>query len=204
MPSPSEDTPVLLIVAGPNGSGKSSAYEHADIEMGGRSLWIVNPDILSVRIHRVEHEPYERANRHALDRIEAWLKASIAVHKNIGVETVLSTDKYRAMVAFAKSYGFDLWLYYVCLDDPERNVNRVRMRVEKGGHAVPEDKIRARFRRSLEQLPWFLDQADRAWLFDNSGAHPVLVGEKADGVLTLDPATPWVLQEALSGLGGEA
>ena len=36
------------------------------------------------------------------------------------------------------------------------------------------------------QMPWFLDQADKAWLLDNSGAEPRLIGEKRDGVITLD------------------
>jgi predicted ABC-type ATPase len=50
----SVEPPAFLIVTGPNGSGKSSAYEHANIEKGGRSVWIVNPDILAKRIAEVE------------------------------------------------------------------------------------------------------------------------------------------------------
>jgi predicted ABC-type ATPase len=42
------------IVAGPNGSGKSTAYSHADVEGFGSSIWIVNPDLLTVRIRDVE------------------------------------------------------------------------------------------------------------------------------------------------------
>ena len=191
---------MLLIVAGPNGSGKSSAYELADIELLGRSLWIINPDLLAARIRKVEPDKADTANVEAVERIYSWLEASISVHKTVGVETVLSTGKYRELVAEAKKFGFQVWLYYVCLDDPERNVERVRIRVRKGGHAVPEDKIRSRFWRSLEQLPWFLDQADRAWLHDNSGAQPVRVGEKIDDVVYLDPDAPKVLQDALRSM----
>ena len=45
--SASAEPPVFLIVAGPNGSGKSSAYQDADIEAFGRSVWIINPDLLA-------------------------------------------------------------------------------------------------------------------------------------------------------------
>jgi predicted ABC-type ATPase len=38
----------------------------------------------------------------------------------------------------------------------------------------------------LEQLPWFLEQADVAWLFDNSRASPRLIGQKQDGTIILD------------------
>jgi predicted ABC-type ATPase len=86
----------------------------------------------------------------------------------------------------AKQLGFEVRLIYVLLDSPQRNIERVRLRVKKGGHSVPENKILERHARSLEQLPWFLDQADQAWLFDNSGATPRLIGDKHAGVITLD------------------
>lgn len=183
---PKADQPAFLIVAGPNGSGKSSAYLDTDIEAGGRSVWIVNPDLLTARIRAVERLSQRDANLAAVMRIEAWLDASIEVHKTVGVETVLSTGKYRRLVEKAKSHGFAIWLLYVVLDSPERNIDRVRLRVRKGGHDVPEDKIRSRYAKSLAQFPWFLDQADEAWLYDNSGAQPRRIGEKHDGVITLD------------------
>lgn len=189
------EAPAFLIVAGPNGSGKSSAYQDTDIEAGGRSVWIINPDLLTARIRDVEGLSQSDANRSAVERIEAWLDASIEVHKTVGVETVLSTAKYRRLVAKAKARGFAIWLLYVVLDSPDRNVERVRLRVRKGGHDVPEDKIRARYARSLDQFPWFLEQADRAWIYDNSGAQPRRIGEKRDGVVQLDgDALPQVVQ----------
>ncbi len=188
MPSPSAEPPVFLIVAGPNGSGKSSAYQDADIEAFGRSVWIINPDLLAARIRDIESLELTAANLEAVRRIEAWLEASIRAHQTVGVETVLSTGKYRRLVEMAKRLGFQIRLIYVLLDSPQRNVERVRLRVKKGGHAVPEEKILERHAKSLEQMPWFLEQAGQAWLFDNSGAKPRLIGEKRDGVVMLDEA----------------
>jgi predicted ABC-type ATPase len=186
LPSQSAEPPVFLIVAGPNGSGKSSVYQDADVEAFGRSVWIINPDLLSVRISEGEGLALPAANLEAVRRIEAWLEASINAHQTVGVETVLSTPKYRRLVDRAKQLGFEVRLIYVLLDSPQRNIERVRLRVKKGGHAVPENKILERHARSLEQLPWFLDRADQASLFDNSGATPRLIGEKRAGVITLD------------------
>jgi predicted ABC-type ATPase len=45
----------------------------------------------------------------------------------------------------------------------------VQQRVAAGGHDVPHDKIIARYARSLDQMPWFLNQAHNALLYDNSG-----------------------------------
>lgn len=200
MPPPRSEQPVFLIVAGPNGSGKSSVYRDADLEWDGRSVWIVNPDLLAGRIRDVEQVPLGEANLTAVIRIEAWLDASIDVHKTIGVETVLSTGKYRRLVDKAKHLGFLIWLIYVVLDSPDRSIERIKLRVAKGGHDVPEQAVRRRYDRSLEQFTWFVDQADQAWIYDNSGATPKQVGEKADGVITVDETALPALLKAIQAI----
>ena len=177
----------MWIIAGPNGAGKSSLLENTEIEDFGRSIWIINPDILASRIGEIEGLQPDAANLEAVRRIEAWLHSSIRAHQTVGVETVLSTGKYRSLVTDAKRLGFEIRLIYVLLYSVHHHIERVRIRVAKGGHAVPADKIRKRYKLSLEQLPWFLRQADIAWLFDNSGATPRLIGRKQDGVIVLDP-----------------
>jgi predicted ABC-type ATPase len=194
---PKTDPPIFWIVAGPNGSGKSSIYQDTDIEAFARSVWIINPDLLTARLQDVEALDLYAANLQAVRRIEAWLEASIQAYQTVGVETVLSTEKYRRLVLAAKALRFEVRLTYVILDSPGRSIERVRLRVRKGGHAVPEDKIVERYARSLNQLPWFLDHADEALLFDNSGESPRLIGRKKNSVITLDPdALPQVVAAA--------
>lgn len=131
-----------------------------------------------------------------------WLEASLRAHQTVGVETVLSTDKYRPLVEAAKALGFEICLIYVVLRSPELNVERVLIRVERGGHPVPAEKITSRYHRSLAQLPWFLEAADRAWAFDNSGAAPKLVVQKPlGGDIELDPDAPDTLRRAILSLG---
>ena len=115
---------------------------------------------------------------------------------------MLSTPKYRRLVSLAKDLGFEIRLSYVLLETPQLNVARVRQRVEQGGHSVPEDKIVARYTRSLEQLPWFLGQADRGWIYDNSGTKPRLICRKSEGIIVLDDdALPQIVAivRAMSG-----
>ena len=194
---PEIDRPIFWIVGGPNGSGKSSLYDDVRIEAFGRSVWIINPDKLAQRISDVEALELQAANLQAVERIEAWLDASIDAHQTVGVETVLSTPKYRRLVIAAKARRFEFRLIYVLLDSADRNVERVRQRVAAGGHDVPEQKIRDRRIRSLEQLPWYLARADSAWIFDNSGAAPRLIGHKQRSDIELDPsALPEVVNAA--------
>jgi predicted ABC-type ATPase len=136
----------------------------------------------------------------ALERIMAWLQASVRSYQTVGVETVLSTDKYRPLVTDAKNFGFEISLLYVTLKTAEMNVERVRLRVAQGGHAVDEERIRARRERSFRQLPWFLDQADRALIFDNSGSTPRIIAQKAGGTIQIDSDAPKEIVAAVEAL----
>ena len=191
------ERPTFWIIAGPNGSGKSSLYSNTEIEAFDQSVWIINPDLLTERIRQVEKLGLKEANLEAVIRIEAWLDASIRAHQTVGVETVLSTDKYRRLVLAAKKNQFEFRLIYVVLESPDLNVERVRTRVKKGGHDVPEHKIRERWNKSIAQLPWFLERADKAVIFDNSGASPLRIGLKEGGRIIIDPRAPAALRSAV-------
>jgi predicted ABC-type ATPase len=190
-----------LIVAGPNGSGKTTVFQNTIVEALGRAVWIINPDLLAARIRSVESLGLRQANLEAVRRIERWLRASIEAHQTVGVETVLSTPKYRKLVRAAKKKGFEVELIYVVLKSPEMNVARVRLRVEKGGHDVPVRKILERRLRSFKQLPWFLAHCDAAQIYDNSGAEPRLIGTKKRNAVTLDPSIPAEIRDAIENVG---
>src|SRR3546814_6658672 len=97
---------------------------------------------------------HQASNLAAEQRIEAWLHASLGVRRSVGVETVLSTPKYRKLVEKARNLGFSVRLVYVVLKSAELQMERIRIRVAKGGHDVPEDKVFGRRKRSFEQLQW--------------------------------------------------
>lgn len=205
MPPEKGEAPSFWIIAGANGSGKSTLYgSRRDAIYGNtiisdatRPFWIINPDLLASRIRSAERLTHVAANLAAVIRIEAWLKASINAHQSIGVETVLSTAKYRRLVRRAKEHGFEIRLVYVVLRNSKLNVERVKLRVRKGGHKVPIKKITERRDRSLKQLPWFLREADWALLLDNSDELRI-IGWKLKGTLTVDPAAPQSIQFAIS------
>lgn len=174
----SQAKPRLWIVAGPNGSGKSTIYGQSDITEFDGSVWIINPDLLTGTLLASEQLDQQEANLQAVKRIEAWLRQSIRVYQTIGVETVLSTGKYRKLVRYAKRHGFEIRLIYVLVDSVERQLERIRLRVAKGGHDVPADKVAERRSRSLAQLNWFFWAADEAWVYDNSHAEPALMAHR--------------------------
>jgi predicted ABC-type ATPase len=192
-PVAARQPPTLWIIGGANGSGKSTAYTRLAIEETSGSVWIINPDLLTARIRDQESLDQAAANLASVQRIEKWLYASVATHQTVGVETVLSTDKYRKLVRAAKKRGFRFKLIYLVLASAALNVERVRARVAMGGHDVPEAKIIARRASSLSQLPWFMAHADYALVLDNSGSTPIEVAIWRPGELEIrDSAIPEV------------
>jgi predicted ABC-type ATPase len=94
----------------------------------------------------------------------------------------------------AEAQGFIVELVYVCVDNPERSIKRVRERAAKGGHYVPDEDVRRRYERSLQNLPDVLRRAHNAVVYENSGRGPRKVLETQAGVIVwrADTKTAWV------------
>lgn len=96
-------------------------------------------------------------------------------------ETVMSSADKVLFLQKAQQRGFRTYLYFVATDDPIINISRVRNRVRLGGHPVPDDKVIARYARSLDLLLEAIRYSDRAYIFDNSGPAQIWLAEVTDG-----------------------
>lgn len=113
---------------------------------------------------------------------DSRVDAAIAEHRSLLVETVLSSDKFRARVTQALAGGFHFGFVYVTVRAAGLNVARVADRVAEGGHDVPTDRVLARRIRSHAAFPWFAARAHRGLLIDNTGGAvgPILVADKTE------------------------
>lgn len=84
----------------------------------------------------------------------------------------------------AREKGYRVYLYFVCIDDPEINVSRVENRVAKGGHKVDQAKVISRYRSTLENAYAAIQLSNRAYLFDNSNTMK-MIAEVDNKVMTL-------------------
>lgn len=96
-------------------------------------------------------------------------------------ETVMSSPDKIEFMRQAQARGYRTYLYFVATDDPAINLARVAQRVAQGGHDVPEDKVRERYRRSIDLLDAACAASNRAYVFDNSGEAHELLAEIVDG-----------------------
>ncbi len=97
-------------------------------------------------------------------------------------------------------------MIYVALLSVAQAIERVRQRKSMGGHDVPEDKIRSRWQRSLDNLGHFTPLVDRLMVFSNASAqgNAVLVARKREGVVeVLDPDALPELTELLLRLSAK-
>lgn len=168
----------LTVIAGPNGSGKSSFTARADFE-GKKNL--LDPDAVAKRI---DPDDPARAAIAAAREVIRMTRQYLESGESFALETTLAGRNNIETMEEAKLRGFSVRLIYVCLDRPERNVQRVWERRSRGGHHVPESDVKRRYERSLANLPAALKIADDAVAYDNSGPTPRKVFETRQGTIT--------------------
>lgn len=95
-------------------------------------------------------------------------KKLLSDRKKFSFETVFSHPSKIEIMKEAKSAGYKVYLYFVSTESPEINKYRVKVRTQKGGHDVPDDKIEQRYFRSLELMFDAAQIAYQAYFFDNS------------------------------------
>lgn len=97
---------------------------------------------------------------------------------NFSFETVMSHTSKIDLLKEAKKKNFKTYLYYVCTQDPEINVYRVKNRAYRGEHNVPEEKIIKRYYKSLDLLVDAFKIVDRAFILDSSNKNRDVILEK--------------------------
>ena len=84
------------------------------------------------------------------------------------METTLAGKHYLQMMLDARARHFEIVLVYIGTENVELNLARIRDRVLAGGHDLPEEDVRRRYKRSFGNLTTAIQRADHTILFDNS------------------------------------
>jgi predicted ABC-type ATPase len=96
--------------------------------------------------------------------------ACIAERRSFSFETVMSHPSKVEVLHQARDAGFRVKLFFVGIDNPLTNIERVALRVAQGGHDVPADRIVPRWHRSMALLYDAIRASAEAYIFDNSAA----------------------------------
>jgi len=169
--------PHLVVLAGPNGAGKTTAA--ADLLAGTlRVDEFVNADVIARGLS--EFHP-ERAALEAGRIMLARLHQLASQRINFAFETTLASRSFAPWIAGLQDGGYAFHLVYFWLRDAEEALARVKYRVASGGHDVPEETVRRRYRGGLVNFFQLYQPLADSWRFyDNSspaGSRPVASGE---------------------------
>lgn len=180
--------PIVVAIAGSNGAGKSTYYATQVADAG---LPFLNADNLAAEL-----------------AVDSYLAAQVAdalrrrlIHagESFVFETVFSDpvgDKLK-LLEDAAAAGYQVVMCFIGLSGPELSRERVAMRVSRGGHDVPDEKITARFPRTLSNLQAAINRLPCVIIFDNSDLFQPFrqVATFEHGVLSnLEPPIPAWLQ----------
>ncbi len=170
--------PKLFIVAGCNGAGKTTSSFVVMPEVL-HCKEFVNADSIAAGLSPFHPESVAiEAGRLMLRRISLLMEAK----ENFAFETTLSTRSYIQLIKKARAAGYHVTLCYFWLSSPQQAQNRVRSRVAKGGHHIPENMITRRYQRSVDNLAeLYIPVVDKWVVYNNSGEEPQLVAEGEKG-----------------------
>jgi len=160
------DTPCIYVLAGTNGAGKSSIAGARFRESGAEYF---NPDEAARRVLAANPAAGpDLANAAAWQHGKRLLERAIAERLTFAFETTLGGNTITALLEGGLSSGIEVRIWYVGLDTVERHIARVRQRVARGGHDIPEERIRERYDRSRLNLIRLLPRLTELRLYDNS------------------------------------
>jgi predicted ABC-type ATPase len=158
--------PRIYVLAGTNGAGKSSIGGATLIEQGTEYF---NPDEAAARIRTANPSiSQEEAQSAAWNQGKRLLERAVAERLDYAFETTLGGSTIPSLLEKALSIGIEVRIWYVGLASAELHIARVRSRVARGGHDIPEGKIRERYARSLLNLIRVLPKLTELWVYDNS------------------------------------
>lgn len=156
----------IFVLAGTNGAGKSSLAGLAFQDVGTNYF---NPDEVTRRMLETSPElGLGEANSRAWLLGKRLLERAIASRFHFAFETTLGGNTIPALLERAHDAGLAVRIWFVGLTGPELHIARVRARVGRGGHDIPEAKIHERYHRSRENLIRLLPKLAELRVFDNS------------------------------------
>ncbi|MBI4368123.1 MAG: hypothetical protein HY588_01875 [Candidatus Omnitrophica bacterium] len=180
-------TSSVYVIAGPNGAGKTTfaktffprylnckVFINADLIAGG--LAPLAPERAALKAGKLLLEEIKQTARRGID---------------FGFETTLSGKSYVRLFGDLIRSGYAIHLFFLWIPNVEISLRRIRERVRRGGHNIPEPVVRRRFHRGIENLFKLYAGFLSSWtIFDNSTPHPEIIayqaGEKQ--VVILEPS----------------
>lgn len=177
----------LYIIAGCNGAGETTASYTILPEILDCKEF-VNADEIAKGISPFQPDKAGiEAGRLMLKRISKLLASG----ESFAFAT-LSTRSYVQLINRAKQLDYQVTCLFFWLYSEELAISRVETRVKEGGHHIPEDVIRRRYKNGLKNLfNLYLDRVDNWLVVDSSRDNYEIIAEGAFNEETIHNKALW-------------
>jgi len=194
------NTPTLYVIAGCNGAGKS-IFSNAIIPT---NLISFDYDIRFLKIYKslFDSELKDRiAHNMARKQLDEAVENALTKKIDFCYETNFnSTPLY--WPGIFKTAGFRIELFYFSLNSVAEAIRRVQIRVETGGHFVPEKEIEQRFYDGYNNLNKYFQFFNTVHMLDSSkfGKQPEYIVSLKNGEIDIYIEFPSFLQTLIPNI----
>jgi len=183
--------PNLYIISGCNGAGKTTASFTILPEMLDCKEF-VNADEIAKGLSPFQPESVSfHAGRIMVERIDELLNSGV----DFAFETTLTTLSYLNTIKAAKEKGYSVTLLYFWLNDVNLAIERVRTRVNEGGHNIPEETIRRRYFRGVYNLTNRFTALCDYWIVINNSSRPFTFVAEGQGTTEIEVHDDMIWQQ---------
>ncbi|MCL2335724.1 MAG: zeta toxin family protein [Endomicrobia bacterium] len=170
----------FFILAGANGVGKTSlsneilkAYENSRFLNADEIAKSINPkDLASVRI---------LAGKKLLSNLDLLMSKK----ETIILESTIAGKSLINLIKKAKTIGYKIYIFYTFADSPEVCIERIKDRVKKGGHFVPDEDVRRRFYRSINNFWNIYRHLADVWVLYYNMENSAVIAKYAGGSMEI-------------------
>lgn len=173
----SELRPSVVVLAGPNGAGKSTVAP-ALLQGTLGVTEFVNADDIARGLSAFNAERAALpAGRVMLARLHELARRRMS----FAFETTLASRSFAPWLTGLKRDGYSIHMLFLWLPSADFALDRVADRVRMGGHSVPADTVRRRYRAGIRNFFNLYERLASTWrVYDNSGDVPRLIAERLD------------------------
>ena len=175
---------IYTIIGGVNGVGKSSLTGVLASESNDLGV-IIDTDKITASLGGDKI----KGGKAAIERINNSLAKGI----NFTQETTLSGSRILKTIKRARELDYFIRLYYVGVNSADESMKRIRNRVEKGGHDIPEQDVKRRYNKRFEDLVNILPYCNEFKFYDNENGFVEKAEYKNGELITKSKSIPeWI------------
>ena len=166
---------IYTIIGGINGVGKSSFSGIISAESSELGI-IIDTDKLGLKYggDRI------KGGKEAVSRINECLEMGV----NFTQETTLSGLRTLKTIRQARELGYHIKLYYIGVSSCKESLERIANRVRKGGHDIPSEDVKRRYKKRFEDLDRVLPYCNEVKFFDNENGFIEVAEYKNGEIIT--------------------